>query len=83
MFIHAGARRGATRDPLVVINEQTCAREASAQRLADDLLEVALDLDEGRPLDDITIVVLQVLPPSPVEGPEVRRMSVSFPVSSG
>ena len=81
-FIHAGARRGATRDPLVVINEQAGSQAISAQRLADDLLALALDLDEGRPLDDITVVVLQVLPPSPGVGPEVRRMSVSFPVSS-
>ena len=52
---------------------------ASAQMVADDILGRAVELDQGRPVDDITIVVMQV-----VEGigDSIRRMSVSIPLKS-
>jgi len=52
-------------------------KEFSAQQIADHLIELALDLDDNRPIDDISIVVLQV---SPKRGDQVRKMSVLLPL---
>ena len=51
---------------------------ADPQAIADALLECALKLDQNRPVDDISIVVLRVMPPA---GDEIRRMSVRLPLS--
>lgn len=48
------------------------------QALADRLLQEALALDEGRPADDMSVLVLAVLPYDRRD--EVRRMTVSIPV---
>lgn len=49
-----------------------------ARRLADQLLEAALALDEGRPVDDTTVLVLTVYESEGRD--EVRRLHVRFPV---
>jgi serine phosphatase RsbU (regulator of sigma subunit) len=49
----------------------------SAQQTADHLIKIALDLDDNRPIDDVSIVVLQVVS---TKGDHIRRMSVSFPI---
>jgi serine phosphatase RsbU (regulator of sigma subunit) len=51
-----------------------------AKRLADGLLGRALELDQGRPRDDISVVVLCVTD-RPTDG--VRRMALSLPLSGG
>jgi len=51
----------------------------TARRLADTILEQAVALDQGRPADDISVLVLHVVPDE--EDTAVRRLSVSFPVS--
>jgi serine phosphatase RsbU (regulator of sigma subunit) len=48
------------------------------QVLADALLQEAMDLDRGRPADDMTLVVLGIRPDE--QGDQVRRLAVSFPV---
>jgi hypothetical protein len=45
--------------------------------LADGLLEQALALDQGRPHDDISVLVLRVLDR---EGDGVRRLAVTLPL---
>ncbi len=74
---HAGDRRGAHLDIAAAL--QLLAREApgDARRWADDLLAEALRLDEGRPSDDISVLVVAVR-----EGrrDEVRRLWVSLPI---
>lgn len=50
----------------------------SAQALADMLLFRALEVEEGRPSDDISVLVMVVLPNTIPHG--VRRLSTSFPV---
>ena len=45
--------------------------------IADALLEHAMKLDQGRPSDDITVVVLRVTSHS---GDSVRRMSMRLPL---
>jgi len=59
----------------------TGSSTCTAQQLADGLLDCALSMDDGRPGDDVTVVVVQVLPWGTADGPEIRRMTVSFPVS--
>ena len=52
-------------------------QDFSAQQIADTLIEIALDLDDQRPIDDVSILVLVV---SPKKGDQVRRMSVQLPL---
>jgi serine phosphatase RsbU (regulator of sigma subunit) len=49
----------------------------SAQQLADGLLAQALALDEGRPHDDISVLVLRVLDRA---GDGVRRLALRLPL---
>jgi serine phosphatase RsbU (regulator of sigma subunit) len=49
-----------------------------AQELADAILHRALDLDRGRPADDMSVLVLTVLPSLSADG--ARRMSLQFPL---
>jgi serine phosphatase RsbU (regulator of sigma subunit) len=78
---HAGARRGLHLDALEVVQGLACQPDCSAQELADGLLAAALELDQGRPQDDITVVVLQTVERAVDDKPQIRRMRVSFPVS--
>lgn len=54
-------------------------QEPTAQEIADSILTQAIQLDQGQPEDDMSIVVLRVLPnePSPI-----RRISIHLPVRS-
>jgi hypothetical protein len=47
------------------------------QEIADALLEYALKLDQGRPADDTSVVVLRIMPE---EENHIRRMTVELPV---
>lgn len=72
----AGQRRGAPIDvPLSF--EKLLARHAKPQEIADALMAEAHSLEEGRPGDDISVLVLGVLP---LEDDEVRRMWVRLPL---
>ena len=53
-------------------------RPESAQALADLILAEALKLDQGRPNDDMSVVVVAVLPRSLGDG--ARRMTLHFPL---
>jgi hypothetical protein len=55
-----------------------CQEESCARSLADSLLARAVELDQGRPTDDVSVVVLSVIPRRQVA--DVRRMSVRFPL---
>jgi serine phosphatase RsbU (regulator of sigma subunit) len=50
-------------------------QESSAQEIADFLINRSIRLDDGRPKDDMSVFVLQVLPQSK---DRIRRMNVSF-----
>jgi serine phosphatase RsbU (regulator of sigma subunit) len=79
--LHAGARVGRPLDLPALLADPACCSSAPAQEIADRLLNTALALDDGRPADDITVVVVRVTPSSDDgDNPEVRRMLVSFPV---
>ena len=78
-IVHAGERIG---QPL---NIETClealleGEEPSPQLIANSLLEIAMKLDQNRPSDDISVIVLRVMQET---GDEVRRMSVRLPLES-
>jgi serine phosphatase RsbU (regulator of sigma subunit) len=80
-LLHAGSRRGAALDPIQVVSRLGCPPRCPATKVADELLAAALVLDENRPADDVTVVVVQMLERTSDEGAEIRRMTVSFPVS--
>jgi len=74
---HAGKRRGHPMDVCNAIQAMLDEQDPSPQELADALLSHAVDLDEGRPSDDISVVALKV---SSREGDRVRRMGLRLPL---
>ncbi len=73
----AGARSSRVFDVPAAVRELTAGSNMSAQQLADSLLEQALALDEGRPHDDISVLVLRILDRT---GDGVRRLALSLPL---
>jgi serine phosphatase RsbU (regulator of sigma subunit) len=73
----AGSRRGNPLDPVSYV-QQHFASDTTVQEMADQLLQAALDADEGRPKDDMTVVALDLMA-SDTKQP-VRRQYVSFPL---
>jgi serine phosphatase RsbU (regulator of sigma subunit) len=73
----AGARSSRVFDVPAVVRELTAQGNFSAQQLADRLLERALALDEGRPHDDISVLVMRVLDRT---GDDVRRLTLTIPL---
>jgi hypothetical protein len=74
---HAGERYGGGFDFAATI-DQVLLRGWSAQEIANVVLDRALAADQYRPGDDISVLVLAVLPMQVPHG--VRRLSVSIPV---
>ena len=75
---HAGKRRGQPMDVCNAIQAMTEEQDPTPQELADSLLAHAVNLDDGRPADDVSVVVLKV---QTINGDKVRRMSVRLPLS--
>jgi serine phosphatase RsbU (regulator of sigma subunit) len=75
---HAGDRRGQAMNVCEVIRSLLEEQEPTPQELADSLLAYAVRLDDDRPADDISILVLQVVART---GDDVRRMSLRLPIS--
>jgi serine phosphatase RsbU (regulator of sigma subunit) len=76
-LVHAGKRRGMPMDVGATIRSILEDQEPSPQMLADSLLAEAVSLDENRPADDISVLVLKV---TALVGDNVRRMSVRLPL---
>jgi serine phosphatase RsbU (regulator of sigma subunit) len=77
-LLYAGRRRGHQMDVLQTIQELV-DRKVSVRKLADAVLARAIELDQGRPGDDISVVALSVVV-APFEADDVRRMSVCLPI---
>ncbi len=77
-LIHAGDRSGKSMDIEDVLRELLRKDQSSAQEIADLLMERAMILDEGRPVDDISIVVLTVQ--DSLQN-SIRRMNVRLPIN--
>jgi serine phosphatase RsbU (regulator of sigma subunit) len=76
-LVHAGKRRGLPMDVGATIRSVVEEEDPSPQMLADTLLAEAVRLDEDRPADDISVVVVKV---TSRIGDSVRRMAVRLPI---
>jgi len=76
-IVHAGDRYGQSLDICTLLESMLEDQNPSSQEIADALLEQAILLDQGRPNDDMSVVVLRVLP---FESDLIRRMTVRLPV---
>ena len=74
---HAGKRIGQPLDAIEFVQVMLEDSEPSSQEIADSLLEYALKLEQGRPSDDTSVVVLRVMPD---EDNLIRRMTIELPV---
>jgi serine phosphatase RsbU (regulator of sigma subunit) len=74
---HAGKRRGEPMDVGAAIRSILEDQDPGPQMLADALLAEAVSLDDNRPADDISVLVLKV---TSLTGDNVRRMSVRLPI---
>ena len=78
-LIHAGDRCGQHMDVVAYLQDLLEEEIPSPQLIADSFLEHALRLDEHRPVDDITVVVVGIFE---LVGDEVRRMTVRLPLNA-
>ena len=80
-LVHAGSRTGESLDIKTflqsLIDDDVDEKYISPQEIADALLAHAVKLDQGRPVDDITVVVIKVISK---KSDSVRRMTVNLPL---
>jgi serine phosphatase RsbU (regulator of sigma subunit) len=76
-LVHAGSRTGENLD-ITTFLQAHLEDAPDPQEFADDLLRSAMQLDRGRPVDDISVVVIQV---SRHGDDTVRRMTVRLPLN--
>ncbi len=76
-ILHAGDRYGQELDICTLLKGLLEDQDPSSQEIADALLANAIKLDQGRPNDDMSVVVLRVLP---FESDLIRRLTVRLPV---
>lgn len=88
-LLHAGRASGARIDVAALVQELTSEVEAHvtegvpARWLADALLARAMEAERGRPGDDISVLVVAILPmeqPAVPHEHKIRRMSVRYPI---
>jgi serine phosphatase RsbU (regulator of sigma subunit) len=77
-IVHAGSRDGRVMDAVTCLQCIIEEGEPSAQEITDTLLEHALKLDQGRPVDDISVIALRVVPRKSENN--IRRMIVRLPI---
>ena len=75
-LMHAGEKHGTPMDVGTTLRGLLEDSDPSPQALADALLAQAMRLDDNRPVDDISVVVLRMLQHT---GDNVRRMTVRLP----
>jgi serine phosphatase RsbU (regulator of sigma subunit) len=78
--LSAGERYGEHFDVSAFVRDQLpeCAITTHARNLADSLLARAVELERDRPGDDISVVIVSVVPK--LQSDEIRRLSVRFPI---
>jgi serine phosphatase RsbU (regulator of sigma subunit) len=77
-LIHAGSRSGECLDVKTFLEAHIDEETTEPQVIADRLLANAMQLDRGRPVDDISVVVIQV---TGQHVDSVRRMTVELPLN--
>ncbi len=76
--LEAGEREGSTLDLPALITSLLGQEGATAQSLADGILAAAVALDHGRPSDDMSVLVLSIVPQGSAD--QARRLTVRFPI---
>ncbi len=76
---NAGLRTGHTWDPGEAFARHARQPQATPRQVADALMGAALELDAGRPVDDISIVVLAVAEHA-ADQPPIRDMDMRLPL---
>jgi serine phosphatase RsbU (regulator of sigma subunit) len=88
-LVHAGRGKGGRLDLSALVQElavemsERAAECVPAQWLADTLLQRAIQAERGRPGDDISVLVVAILPltlPAASHAHKIRRMSVRYPI---
>jgi len=74
---YAGDRYGQHLDVGTLVESLLEDQHPTPQEIADTILAQSIQLDQGRPNDDMSVVVLRVLP---YESDLIRRMTVRLPV---
>jgi serine phosphatase RsbU (regulator of sigma subunit) len=73
---NAGRHYGQQLDVCMLLQSILEDQEPSSKDIADSVIYQAMRLDQGQPADDMSVVVLRVLPK---ERDSIRRMIVSIP----
>jgi hypothetical protein len=76
-LVHAGERIGKPMDMCAYVQSLVAAGPIDPPRWADQILQHALDLDDWRPSDDMSVVVAGIVA---CEGDGRRRLSVRMPL---
>lgn len=78
--LSAGERYGQRLDAPTFLQEQfsLCSSESCARSVADALLARSVELDRGRPGDDVSVLVVSVV--ARHQPDDIRRLSVRFPI---
>jgi len=78
-MVHAGSRYGQSLDIVSCLGCLLEEEDPSPQLIAEELVQQAIQMDHGRPSDDISVVVLRT---TGYQGDNVRRMVVRLPIST-
>ena len=78
-LVHAGERTGERMDIIKILQALLDCEDPSPELIADTLLEEAVRLDQNRPVDDISVVAIRIIP---LAGDDVRRMTVRLPIAT-
>lgn len=76
--LNAGRRYGQRLDVPELVRNLLASGVRTATPLADAILQRSIELDQGRPHDDISVVVVAIV--AGQDNDEVRRMAISFPL---
>lgn len=76
----AGDRSGQPLDICILLEAMLEEEDPTAEEIADNILAQAIRIDNNRPNDDMSVVVLRS---SPVESDQIRRMTVRLPIGTG
>lgn len=77
-ILSAGTRQGQSMNIQALLTKVCPGGNVSAQQVADAIFDEAHILDDGRPVDDISVLVVSVLPKE--ETKNARRLQVEFPL---
>jgi serine phosphatase RsbU (regulator of sigma subunit) len=76
----AGERYGEKLDLIGLVSNFLTRSDHHAQALVDEILSRTIALDRGRPGDDISVLVVAIVPSASNNG--TRRLQLTFPISS-